>query len=1045
VLTLAMMLLWAGATDAETVQYQIAASADDTHCGSVNNYVGNSTTYCPYNTDADRRPFFRWALNIPCGATIESAYFRLKAYSTSTADTTMKLWLLDYDSCPSFSTNPFASPMVAGTDVTWVMPNPFTADEWYTSPDIKKIVQAYVDRPGYAPGQYLGLRGQWISGTYKVAHQRDSGADRGAILEITYTGGNFPPTAAAGSDQTVADADFDGWATITVDGSASFDVDGTVTGYVWSEGGTPLATGATAQLVLTPGVHTITLTVTDDDGATGQDTLQVTVHSAYYVDFDGGNDANDGTTPATAWKHCPGDPNATGAPAAVTLVGGCKIVFKGGVVYRGTITCNFSGSPGLPILYDGNTAGTFGTGMAILDGSEPMTGWTQCTSAEEAGGNPNWANLWYAYAPAGTNANTSNLYQTLAADGSEHMCWMAQGPNGSEPFFMDAIADFYSIACANVTTTSITDAARLTQTDEHFWDGAYVMVWVQPSMVDARAINSFNPATHTITFDAVGNPYTDRNEYYAIYNHLSLLDRPGEYYFNDTAEGDGTHKVFLWPPAGNPNENPVSVSVPALRHSAFRLTANRSYLTFQGLRMQKYAGGGVYGGLYGGCGINHQGLSGMSHITVKGCDFRYIRHDYRYGNGYGALTLGGSDHLVDGNTFYELPVTNAMQMGVSNTVVQNNHIDHPGRHGLWMVFTNCQILNNYMTDVRGMHADGIAVFQGSSNVLVKGNVIVNSGVPVCTQASTNVTVAYNHLHCPGFYAYADYAGCTNLKIHNNTLRTDTYYYSLRNDSGGEVKNNIYYSRTGSLTPDANGNLVLDDNHSMDAAVFADPAGGDYRLRAGGPGVDAALALGYTSDAVGTPVPLGQGPDIGAYEWRPDVESIAGWAAAEAGGVTIALGDGYIESRTTGLRMIRVTFATPLEAATVTTDAVSLVGQSGGDMSALIQGVSLVGGNGVEITLSGGLPDGDWYVLSIRDSVRTTANYPVSGDLNVRFGMLWGDVNSSGAVTAADVVAVRSQAGLAPTAASLRCDVDGSGRIDGADLLAVRSRLGQQLP
>ena len=85
VLTLAMMLLWAGATDAETVQYQIAASADDTHCGSVNNYVGNSTTYCPYNTDADRRPFFRWALNIPCGATIESAYFRLKAYSTSTA------------------------------------------------------------------------------------------------------------------------------------------------------------------------------------------------------------------------------------------------------------------------------------------------------------------------------------------------------------------------------------------------------------------------------------------------------------------------------------------------------------------------------------------------------------------------------------------------------------------------------------------------------------------------------------------------------------------------------------------------------------------------------------------------------------------------------------------------------------------------------------------------------------------------------------------------------------------------------------------------
>jgi hypothetical protein len=130
---------------------------------------------------------------------------------------------------------------------------------------------------------------------------------------------------------------------------------------------------------------------------------------------------------------------------------------------------------------------------------------------------------------------------------------------------------------------------------------------------------------------------------------------------------------------------------------------------------------------------------------------------------------------------------------------------------------------------------------------------------------------------------------------------------------------------------------------------------------------------------------------------------------------------------------------------VTTGAVSLVGQSGGNVSGLVQGVSLVGGNVLEVTLSGGLPDGDWYVLGISDSVRTTANYPVSGDLNVRLGMLWGDVNSSGAVTAADIVAVRGQAGLTPTAANLRCDVDGSGRVDGADLLTVRSRLGHQLP
>ena len=32
--------------------------------------------------------------------------------------------------------------------------------------------------------------------------------------------------------------------------------------------------------------------------------------TTYYVDFEGGSDAADGTSPATAFKRCPGDPQA---------------------------------------------------------------------------------------------------------------------------------------------------------------------------------------------------------------------------------------------------------------------------------------------------------------------------------------------------------------------------------------------------------------------------------------------------------------------------------------------------------------------------------------------------------------------------------------------------------------------------------------------------------------------------------------------------------------------------------------------------------------
>jgi Right handed beta helix region len=88
----------------------------------------------------------------------------------------------------------------------------------------------------------------------------------------------------------------------------------------------------------------------------------------YYVDFGAGLDTNPGTSPSSPWKHVPGDPAGSGVPANTTLQPGDTVVFKGGVVYDGTIVLPWSGLPGLPITYDGNSAGKFGTGRAIIDG-----------------------------------------------------------------------------------------------------------------------------------------------------------------------------------------------------------------------------------------------------------------------------------------------------------------------------------------------------------------------------------------------------------------------------------------------------------------------------------------------------------------------------------------------------------------------------------------------------------------------------------------------------------------------------------------------------
>jgi len=99
------------------------------------------------------------------------------------------------------------------------------------------------------------------------------------VLVTINSPANQPPTADAGADQFVSDSDLDGSESVTLDGSASTDTDGTIVNYLWTQGAVTLASSASpASIVTLPvGVHTVTLTVTDDDTATAFDTVTVTI------------------------------------------------------------------------------------------------------------------------------------------------------------------------------------------------------------------------------------------------------------------------------------------------------------------------------------------------------------------------------------------------------------------------------------------------------------------------------------------------------------------------------------------------------------------------------------------------------------------------------------------------------------------------------------------------------------------------------------------------------------------------------------------------
>jgi len=92
---------------------------------------------------------------------------------------------------------------------------------------------------------------------------------------------NVPPVAYAGEDIEVDDLDGNSVDTILLDGSGSTDSDGTIINYSWSFNGQHLGWEDSIIFAAPIGEHVAVLTVTDDDGATHSDTLNIIINTIF--------------------------------------------------------------------------------------------------------------------------------------------------------------------------------------------------------------------------------------------------------------------------------------------------------------------------------------------------------------------------------------------------------------------------------------------------------------------------------------------------------------------------------------------------------------------------------------------------------------------------------------------------------------------------------------------------------------------------------------------------------------------------------------------
>ncbi len=137
-----------------------------------------------------------------------------------------------------------------------------------------------ITTPGQAQTTVTGL----VLGTYtfQLTVTDNSGLTATDVVHVTVDAAghvNQPPVADAGPDQTTSNT-----AGVSLDGSASYDPDGTIVGYEWVQisgaGGVTLVNSNSAHPTLyglQPGAYVFELTVTDNNGATATADVTITV------------------------------------------------------------------------------------------------------------------------------------------------------------------------------------------------------------------------------------------------------------------------------------------------------------------------------------------------------------------------------------------------------------------------------------------------------------------------------------------------------------------------------------------------------------------------------------------------------------------------------------------------------------------------------------------------------------------------------------------------------------------------------------------------
>ncbi|MCW5897950.1 MAG: right-handed parallel beta-helix repeat-containing protein [Flavobacteriales bacterium] len=451
--------------------------------------------------------------------------------------------------------------------------------------------------------------------------------------------------------------------------------------------------------------------------------IPVCLYAVTYYVSPNGNDNNNGTSPATAWRTVQRAQQVT-----QTMQPGDRILFERGGLYPGMLSLNASGTAANPMVF-----GAYGTGeKPIISGGVPVVNWVQ-----------HQGNIW--------RAAFTGSPKYLIVDGQPMT--LARHPNSGW------------LRNAQGSQTHISNPDHITQPNGH-WNGATVVVRTTNWSYEKATVN--NHANGTLNITPIGSNLGNQDWGFFIQNKLNALDMAGEW-FHDA----NTNQLYLWAPNNaNPNNMQVLASI---THHGFAPGWQRQHIRIEDIVFQGQTAAGIstevaHHVVVTNCEFRHC----YKAISSSGSNNQYVNNIIHNTFGTAINIYGEPNTMVANNVMTDIAINPGMgedgwgYMGIvisgTNTVVRDNRLDNIGYIGIGTT-NNGVVERNVVMHATSILNDGAAItFDDCDGVIIRDNIILDM---VCDLES--VATNFNIYYRIGFGIYFGNRVIKNSIVERNTV------------------------------------------------------------------------------------------------------------------------------------------------------------------------------------------------------------------------------------------------------------------------------------